>query len=132
MWVITNAFDEDELYLWNYKLQARTILDWENHPNAVHLRFEDLVGERGGGSNEKQSESIEVFCNALGVPITEEELGYLTENLWGVEKKRISTTFRKGEIGSWKKYFKPMHIKSFKRRLGEELILLCYEDGYDW
>jgi hypothetical protein len=83
------------------------------HPNVLKLRFEDLVGEEGGGSRESQREAVENWARFLAVGVPPETL---TENLFGATK-----TFRKGTVDSWRDVFKPHHLKQFEREFGDVL-----------
>lgn len=88
-------------------------IKWRNHPNAITLRFEDFVGSHGGGSQEIQERNVISLANHLNMPLSAPTLAYIRESLWG-----SSGTFQKGKIGSWKRHFKPEHIKLFNEKWG--------------
>ena len=63
------------------------------HPAVINIRFEDIVGEKGGGTDEKQLEMINLVINNLGIVDRDPIL---------VAKKAFNTnamTFNKGQIG---------------------------------
>ena len=97
---------------------------------GVHctVLFEDLVGEKGGGSKESQLEVIKAIVKHLDISLTEKEI---QENV--IDKLFGGTgTFREGKIGAWKNYFTPEHKKLFKLYGGEMLIKLGYEKDLNW
>ena len=69
--------------------------------NLFVVRFEDLVGSKGGGSDKAQYEVVRRLCEALRIPVQRGKINTILESLYG-----NSVTFRKGMIGEWKKSFK--------------------------
>jgi len=72
-----------------------TMLPWKNVENFIFLRFEDLVGPKGGGSEQKQHESVKKILTHLG--IQNNNIAWIAENAFGK-----FGTFRKGQLGRWK------------------------------
>jgi len=95
---------------------------------GLEIKFEDLLGEKGGGSLSIQKLTILNIANYLNITLNNQQLNYICENLWG-----ISGTFRKGIIGDWKNYFTD-DIKETFIKLGGADILIAegYEKDYDW
>ena len=91
------------------------------------IKFEDLVGSKGGGSDKKQYKTIKALLKFLGLKRSEKRIKYAQKHLFG-----DSPTFRKGQIGAWKKHFKPEHIALFKERMNHTLLEWGYEDHEDW
>lgn len=91
------------------------------------VRFEDLVGERGGGSCAAQRKSIEQICSYLDLDVDKQKIASVQENLFG-----SSGTFRKGQIGSWRSEFSEEHKVAVKEVAGNLLIELGYEESLDW
>jgi Sulfotransferase domain len=99
-------------------------------PETVFIaHFENLVGELGGGSREKQIIELLNIAKFLNVNLTDEEILYRTKDIYGSPGEG---TFRSGQIGEWRKYFKDIHIEKFKKVFGNELIELGYENNHDW
>ncbi len=94
------------------------------------VRFEDLIGPKGGGDKEKQTKTIYELANYIGMPISEMQASLYGDQLFGDSSRR--RTFRNGQIGSWKKAFNESQKKWFKEHFGDELIRLGYEHDYEW
>jgi len=83
------------------------------HPRVLKLRFEDLVGEEGGGSKLSQAAAIESWAKFLAVDVPVEELA---AGLFGG-----TPTFNTGRVDSWRDVFKEHHRKAFDREFGDVL-----------
>ncbi|WIV49743.1 sulfotransferase domain-containing protein [Marivivens sp. LCG002] len=106
---------------------------WLDQTDTYSVKFEDLVGERGGGREKERLKHVRAVLEKLGIPtISDEDLKpYQSMNM----NPENSHTFRKGNkgsIGGWRNTFKPEHITAFKTIAGELLIELGYEDNYNW
>ncbi len=106
---------------------------WVTDPDTYAVKFEDLVGERGGGSEDKRLHIVEQILDHLEINLSSQE----------VHKKFASTalnpeeshTFKKGgkgSIGGWKATFKEAHKEAFKVLAGQTLIDLGYEQNFNW
>jgi len=102
-------------------------LPWINEPFVYTTTFEKLVGIKGGGSDEEQINELQSIARHIGISISNEKIISLAKNLFGG-----SATFRKGQIGSWKKHFTQEHKKLFKKEAGQLLINLKYEKNLNW
>jgi len=74
---------------------------WLDSKEVHTIRFEDIVGDQGGGSDTQRIQVLEHLAEVLGLPgdrITE-----VAENLYGPGRH----TFRKGKIDSWKEEIPP-------------------------
>ncbi len=93
------------------------------------VKFENLIGPKGGGSYEQQLKTIMKISQHLGIPLSLQKIQTVIADLFGG-----TWTFREGQIGGWKKYFTPEIKKAFKQdpRLIQLLIDLGYENGSNW
>jgi len=128
-----STFDEKLLYIINLDSDSRPVnnilniyrnakvaVKWVKDPNVVISRFEDLVGPKGGGTEDAQKRQIRKIAKKLKISLDAERLDEVLQTLFGNEKgPQFPTTFRQGQIGGWKDYFKPMHKAAFKKRLGK-------------
>lgn len=78
----------------------QSMLQWQNVPGCRVLRFEDLVGPRGGGDERRQLEAFEHIAEHLEEPAfeapTEGARAHVAEIF-----DPSSRTFRVGRIGGW-------------------------------
>ncbi len=102
-------------------------MPWMQEPNILSIRFEDLVGSKGGGSAEMQIFTLQKIAEHLDLDLSREKIDSIAEKLFGGTE-----TFREGKIGSWKKYFKEQHREAFKEVAGNILIALGYENDTNW
>ena len=102
-------------------------LGWERAGGAVMVRFEDLVGPEGGGSEEAQRLAVGRVAMHLGVPVEERTIGLVGESLFGAGR-----TFRKGQIGGWREEFTDEHEQALEEAAGPLLAELGYQEaGHD-
>jgi hypothetical protein len=102
-------------------------LPWLYSPLTYTLRFEDLVGEKGGGSAHRQKMAIKLLAEELGYRLTSRKIEEIGQSLYG-----NSMTFRSGKIGSWKHHFNHEHKALFKKHGGKILRDLAYEEDLNW
>lgn len=93
------------------------------------VRFENLVGEKGGGSLMDQIDELMTLADFLTIELSIDNAQQIAEQLFGWQGL---ATFRSGQIGSWKTHFNEQHITSFKRHFGNLLIDLGYESNFEW
>lgn len=113
--------------LFGYKLfdrSYRSFFPWltVDSSRVLVLRFEDLVGPKGGGTIEKQREALYKLARHIGFPLTEEKAAFIGDYLFGK-----SLTFRSGQIGEWKKVFTPEQKKRFEETYAADMAFLGYQ-----
>lgn len=91
-----------------------------NHPDVCKVSFEDLVGEKGGGSAVAQRGAVARICDFLGFDISVE---HIADKLFNQD----SFSFFKGQVGTWREVFTAEHIKLFMDRFGDSLAQYGYE-----
>ena len=114
-------------YISNINQFYNFFLPWKNQKNCLLIKFEDLVGSKGNGRKENQIETINKIANFIGIEADEAKVNKVTKKLFGG-----TTTFAKGQIGSWKKNFNDNHKTAFKKVAGQLLIELGYEKDLNW
>lgn len=99
----------------------RSMLKWSDDPNCLAVRFEDLIGEQGCGSQDKQREVVEKMADYLQRPFNDAVISGLAHIY-----NPSAPTFRIGQVDSWKSTLSPEII--------ERLISYCeplwQEAGY--
>ena len=101
--------------------RSRAVLPWAGEPFAITVRFEDLIGQQGGGDPCKQNATLEQIAHHLGLESV--------QNLQDVQEKLFgnSATFRTGQQGQWRQAFTPIHHQAFAEIAGGLLADLGME-----
>jgi hypothetical protein len=86
---------------------------------GLPVSFEDLVGEQGGGSRDRQHDAVNRILTFLEV---DADPAAVAEKIFN----RRSFTFRQGRIGRWQRHFTPRHLELFEARYGRLLDLYGY------
>lgn len=95
---------------------------WLDDP-AVHLvRYENLIGPRGGGSSEKQKNEIKGIVRFLEGSISDREIEIIAENLWGGKTR----TMKHGKSSYWKNKFDNTLDQNFWQHYGSYMKKLGY------
>ncbi len=104
-------------------------LPWMKAQKIYTVRFEALVGSKGGGSDDVQYQEIDNIARHIKLTLPKAAIKKVQEQLFG-----DSFTFREGQIGGWKKTFTPEMKQAFKKAPGaiELLIKLGYEKDGNW
>ena len=76
----------------------RSMIAWQNEPNCLFVRFEDLIGAKGGGSDEKQRDTIKRIASYLGIPCAHRNIDDKIKAIYDPSAR----TFRSGKIDGWK------------------------------
>ncbi len=118
---------QSKFFLANFRIAQR--LAEKKLENVLILHFEDLVGEMGGGTYEKQFQAVKSIVDFLDLKISDGKVSYACSKLWGGTG---TFTKKRKKIGQWKDFFKPNHIRIFKRKYNDCLISLGYEKNRDW
>ena len=109
-------------------------INWHRLPNAYGVKYEDLVGAKGGGSDETQLREIEGIAKFIHLPLSPEKAKEIASAIYESKGSEMieGKVFTSGKIGSWKKFMKPHHKEIFKRKFGDLLIKLGYEKSTRW
>jgi hypothetical protein len=103
-------------------------IPWLDDPSTLVVRFEDLVGPRGGGVSEKQLDEIKRIGDFVERPLSRERAQRIAQKMYS----KGSLTYRKGIVGDWRNHFTEDHQRVFKEVAGDILIRLGYEKDTDW
>ena len=87
------------------------------------VRFEDLVGAKGGGSADRQRRTVESLYAYIGLDVDRAFVDRVCEELFSPS----SPTFRRGAVGQWRDVFEPRTIELFAREAGPALAPYGYE-----
>lgn len=96
---------------------------WVSASCGIVIKFEDLIGSKGGGCDDKQRKTVEKILSYLNMEISQSELDHILENLFFIN----SPTFRKGQINQWQNEFQKEHTQAFEEVAGDILDIFGYE-----
>lgn len=105
----------------------RNYIPWLSD-DCLLIRFEDLVGAKGGGSGQKQSETVRKLVEHLEIDLSEDKLNQIAGDVHNAN----SRTFRKGVIGGWRDEFTAEQSQWFKEKFNDLLVTLGYEEDDAW
>ncbi|MGQ0838779.1 hypothetical protein [Actinokineospora sp.] len=91
-----------------------------NHPKVCKVRYEDLVGPRGGESRERQVETVNRILDHVGSDRDAEAVAdaVYNPNAW---------SFHVGRSGGWREKFTRRNIDVFAEKFGNILVQYGYE-----
>ena len=107
--------------------RLRDVLAWRDRADGLLVRFEDLVGVHGGGSDDAQRATVRRLADHVGVPLDDEGAARIGDGLFGG-----TATFRRGHVGTWREAFEPRHVTAAAEHLTPLLVELGYEDDGAW
>jgi hypothetical protein len=102
--------------------------NWIKNKDCLIIRFEDIIGEKGGGSQDLQMSTLRKILNHLEIQLSDSEMVDICGKIFD-EK---SPTFRKGQLDGWKKELTENHKNKIKEKLGEWIISFGYEKDLEW
>jgi len=111
----------------------RVAVELSQLPNVTLIKFENLVGPKGGGDVNLQCREIEKIANVYQVTLTHPQVSFIASTVFGpARQSRWNNTFRKGQIGSWNDVYTEHQISVFKERFNDYLYYFGYINNEDW
>ena len=121
--IITGASQGKEFVLpMNYRYKK--MQGWIENPLVLTLRFEEIIGPKGGGKREVQYRAFEKLINHIRHPINRDELYRQVDATYNEQ----STLFVKGKIGQWREAFSDKVLDAFNSHAGYLLDVLEYSE----
>jgi hypothetical protein len=111
----------DNRHFMGLKEAYKKALQWKES-DCLIVRFEDLVGLRGGGTEEVQKKSVYQIATYLGI-LEEGFIKNCCHNIYDPS----SPTFRRGKIGAWMDEFPENLLEKFNTEMEEVLRALGYD-----
>ncbi|SCZ67295.1 sulfotransferase domain-containing protein [Thiohalomonas denitrificans] len=102
----------------------RRFSGWLNS-DAMVVRFEDIIGSKGGGSDERQFEVVNQIADFIGIEISNDN----ARKICGAVYSPTAITFRKPQINGWREVFKDEHIAALESKAGDLLKRFGYGDS---
>jgi len=111
------------------------LANWSKHPGSLVVRFEDLVGENGGGSNQVQLQTLIDIAAYTNMNIRLEELEKIADDLYKPTSQECAyegITYTPGQIGNWRLFFNKKNKQLFKKAFNHLLVQFGYEANTNW
>lgn len=125
-WILNHEYQYQTADLWGFYLpnQCKTMSKALKEKNVLLVKFENLVGSKGGGSDELQFQEVKKIAQFINAPVhtDDERLKEIATSLFGQNSK----TFSKGQIGSWEDFFDEEVTQLFNKKL------LSYQKEFDY
>ena len=106
-----------------YNLTLQRFKGWMDDPSVLTLKYEDLVGERGGSTRSGQVSAYQKLFDHIGLPLDEKGFDELSQ----ATGQTRTPTLRKGKIGGWKSQLDPELQELLKTHLSDSLSYMRYE-----
>lgn len=103
-------------------------LPWLDEQSCLCVRYEDLVGSKGGGDDDLQYNSTRKIIQHVGLRLDDGQSRMIAHRVYFPNAR----TFRKGAIGDWRNHFTAEHVIEMKKTCGDALIRLGYENDDNW
>lgn len=105
--------------------RTNDILGWNRSKEFVLVKFEEIIGPKGGGSATAQGTELAKIAEHLGVGVSATDIRRAADRTFG-----HSGTFRQGQISAWKRELCGPQLELFNEVAGDLLTRLGYgEDG---
>lgn len=105
---------------------------WIDDPSTLSIKFEDLVGERGGGCETTRLQLIQKIADRIEIDLSEDVLGQFGSLKMNPRESHTYVLGGRGKVASWKDVFKENHKDAFKKVAGKLLVELGYEEDLNW
>jgi hypothetical protein len=90
-----------------------------HHPKVLSLRYERLVGERGGGHVDEQVREVQCTLRHLGI---DGDARAIAARLFDSSQ----ATFHRGAADAWRDVYTPAQLRLFEQRYGHLLDIYGY------
>jgi hypothetical protein len=114
-----------ELLLWNSPQSIASLtkeMVASLHSSNTHIcRFEELIGENGGGSRAAQESAIASLSRYVGCKLSDALISQIADQSF-----RLSGSLRRDQVGVFRSYFSEENQALCKQLFGREIALLGY------
>ncbi len=112
----------------------RDRLGWALNPESLTVKYEDLVGNAGGGNDKIKRAVVLKIAEFINLDISDKKLQFVLDNMY-VDFGEINLddkVFEHSSIGNWRKFLSEKQINLIKKKIGKEIIQLGYEKNNNW
>ena len=99
-----------------------SMLKWQQDPNNLLIKFEDIVGPSGGGDISLQKKAINKILTFIDAKNLSNNFEEIAKDSFGK-----SSTFRKGQIYGWKEKLSKEENELFSRAYSTLLDQMGYQ-----
>ena len=103
-------------------------LSWKAVDNVLPVRFENLIGSRGGGNDASQLKTFIRICQFIGLKKDDKEYQEAVEKVFDPNSK---TFIKGGKVGAWKKYLTENNLEFLEKLTGNLIQELGYNNKND-
>lgn len=96
-------------------VRLRRYDNWVHASSVLLCRFEDLVGQSGGGSPRGQLDLVHRLASFAGRPLSDWAAGQIALRVWSPR----SRTFRAGRVGGWQEAFSRQQERAVADAIGD-------------
>lgn len=123
-----------DIYADSYIDFYKNRLGWALDPYSLTVKFEDLLGEKGGGSSRVRCKMLFSIAKYLNMPLPKEHLKFVVKNMNKAASKEVhdGKIFKRASTGNWRTFLTEEHKELLKEKIGAELIVLGYEQDFNW
>lgn len=114
------------------KERFNSIVAWEAYRPSLRVKFEEIVGATGGGSDTLLAQTLELIADHIGLPASAAPSESERRSLFGVTRvdrlarRRSTHGFRQGQVEGWRTRLTAKQISLVDEHMGPELV----EAGY--
>ncbi len=114
-----------ELLLWNSSQSiaslTKEMVESLHAKNTYICRFEELIGESGGGTKASQEAAIASLSKFVGCKLSDPHISQIAEQSF-----RLSGSLRRDQVGIFRSYFSEENQALCKELFGRDIALLGY------
>ncbi|MCH9631871.1 MAG: hypothetical protein S4CHLAM6_01890 [Chlamydiae bacterium] len=114
-----------------YRLAQELYKNKESYPQILFVKYEDLIGPKGGGSESKQIQTIHKIAHFLEIELEKSKVQKIAKEIWG-NTETYNVSQNKGMVSEWQRRYTFEHIQAVQHHWNEYLLTFEYEKTEDW
>ena len=124
---LTSVLENSDLSPCDMDNFFRVAVQLSQFPNVTLIKFENLIGPKGGGSSELQYQEIKKIASVYNINLSTSQTVSIANSIFGTTpNSRWNNTFRIGKIGSWRGVYTPYQMTLFKSKFDDYLYYFGY------
>ncbi len=114
-----------------YHLAQELYKNKESYPQILFVKYEDLIGPKGGGSESKQIQTIHKIAHFLEIELEDAKVQKIAKEICG-NTATYNVRQNKGQISEWQRRYTFEHIQAVQQHWNDYLLTFGYEKTEDW